>query len=743
MPRFLPSSLWFSRFKRVYLAFFLSYLIMLTVPVAGILYLYHQVTVTTERNCAASAISQNQEVSADLRSRLSWMDSQASRFLLDSQLTQMMTAGPLSYGDKRVNQFTAFIAHLDDLIGAYDANDQGYRMLFQDSELVFYHGAMSHGLEFAFEHLLHYESMTYDQWYSAVFSGSAPQLLPIDNIRLKTSRVRALTYNYPILRKTTSGTKKAVLQFFIEESLLYPEAFHPLNTGYLLSSEGEILAIYGAKTPFPDALSRLTEAEGCLRMKGGLLAYAQVDNGLIVAEWIPEDVAFQDVIAMRTPMLIIILLCAVLEGFLCWGLARQNARPIEVLAADMNQMIQTPRQGNELEYLHQGIIQLQQSQEDTQRLVLQSKRAEVALLLNHLLHHHNERDDALLALGERAGISLQAKAYCAAIIALPDSASRAALSSLPECPQGTRAIISEGSQNSLNALYLTESEGTEQLHDTVMRHLRDLLAHLPAGTRMGLGRSFASLEDVPFSYDQAAYCLQANAADVIISFDLVSPGINSLFFPLEQQQRLINAVKHNNASVIDQEFDLILKENTINRHLSTLLKRTLLSSIEALLLMASEDFSPEDNFSDYLRSLQRSNDFREELDILRQEFKRIAERIGGRITQVNSQRSAMESFLEAHYGDPLLSISTAAEHFGFSESYFSVLFKDLLGEPYSAYLEKLRLNKACGLLRQTDASIEEISAQVGYNHSTTFRRAFKRVMGISPVQYRSQAHLDA
>ena len=75
---------------------------------------------------------------------------------------------------------------------------------------------------------------------------------------------------------------------------------------------------------------------------------------------------------------------------------------------------------------------------------------------------------------------------------------------------------------------------------------------------------------------------------------------------------------------------------------------------------------------------------------------------------------------------------------GFSESYFSVLFKDVLGEPYSAYLEKLRLNKAGELLRTTALPGEEVAQMAVYNNSTTFRRAFKRVKGLSHQQYRNQ-----
>ena len=138
----------FTRFSRVYLVYFLSYLVMLLLPLVGVLYLYHQVVDITEKNCATNALSDVTEVSADLRARLAWMDNRASQFLLDPQMTRMIYAEPLTYGDKRVNEFNAFSDHLNDLIGSYDADFLGYRMLFKESGVVFYHDTMSQGLEF-------------------------------------------------------------------------------------------------------------------------------------------------------------------------------------------------------------------------------------------------------------------------------------------------------------------------------------------------------------------------------------------------------------------------------------------------------------------------------------------------------------------------------------------------------------------------------------------------------------------
>ncbi|MBQ4580134.1 MAG: helix-turn-helix transcriptional regulator [Clostridia bacterium] len=705
-------------------------------PLAGILYLYHEVTASTEQNCAKNALSTVGEAASRLNSRLSWMESTAARFILDSQMTSMIYAEPLEYGDKRINTFNAFSRHLNDLIGEYDQGDIGFRMLFQNSELVFYDDAISHGLAFVYEHALHYCDMTYEQWYEAVFSGTRPSLLPLQDIHLGNIRVKALTYNYPIVRRSSTGERKAVLQFFIQEHELIPEDFNPLSTGYFLTAEGFPLATFGAMSSFPEKADDTSGTTGWQRLPEGLLVTAEIRDGMRLAMLVPDEVAFRDVHAMRLPLLMGFFTFAAIEGLLILYLAKRNARPIESLASDMTQVLDMPRQGNELQYIHQGILQLQQNQ---QTALQRSRQIETALLLNRLLNQRTDDVEVLLQSGDKLGIDLRAGGYCAAVIQLPKGTAPAPGAMMPEPPDDMRVIIGEGRRNRLNVLYLIDAEAAVEHTEYISAHLQQLYGQMPQGTRIGQGRICAALDDVTFSFNQAMYCFQQEQnTDAILSFDQVSPGANSLYFPLEQQQRIINAVKHNNADILDQEFGLILHENTVRRHLSALMKRTLLSSIEALLMMAAEDVSRQDNLPDYLRSIHRSDDFRTELEVLRQEFHNIAEQVGGRYAQISNQRTAMESYLEEHFSDSMLSISSMAEDFGFSESYFSVLFKETLGEPYSAYLEKLRLNKAGELLQSTELSIEDISQMVGYNNSTTFRRAFKRVKGLSPQQYRNQ-----
>lgn len=71
-----------------------------------------------------------------------------------------------------------------------------------------------------------------------------------------------------------------------------------------------------------------------------------------------------------------------------------------------------------------------------------------------------------------------------------------------------------------------------------------------------------------------------------------------------------------------------------------------------------------------------------------------------------------------------------------SRSAFAQRFKTFVKDTPINYLAKVRVNKAMELLRKTEQSVEAIAEIVGYSTGFSLSKAFKRVCGISPLQYR-------
>ena len=73
-----------------------------------------------------------------------------------------------------------------------------------------------------------------------------------------------------------------------------------------------------------------------------------------------------------------------------------------------------------------------------------------------------------------------------------------------------------------------------------------------------------------------------------------------------------------------------------------------------------------------------------------------------------------------------------------SERSFFYLFKQIIGMPFSKYLQYLRVLRAQELLSSTDRTQYDISLECGFQSLTYFHRVFKKFTGLLPGQYRQQ-----
>ena len=81
-------------------------------------------------------------------------------------------------------------------------------------------------------------------------------------------------------------------------------------------------------------------------------------------------------------------------------------------------------------------------------------------------------------------------------------------------------------------------------------------------------------------------------------------------------------------------------------------------------------------------------------------------------------------------------VSSMVEQSGLSESTFSRRFRKLNGISPMDYVQAVRVEEAKLRLEETDASIDQISQEVGYEDSASFRRLFKRKTSMTPAEYR-------
>jgi AraC-like DNA-binding protein len=96
----------------------------------------------------------------------------------------------------------------------------------------------------------------------------------------------------------------------------------------------------------------------------------------------------------------------------------------------------------------------------------------------------------------------------------------------------------------------------------------------------------------------------------------------------------------------------------------------------------------------------------------------------------------IRSYVDAHYGNPDLSLALLSDEFDLNPSSISTLFKEEFGEKFVVYVSQVRMEHAKALLRNSEHSIQEIAEKVGYLHQMSFIRAFKKQVGTTPGDYR-------
>lgn len=97
-------------------------------------------------------------------------------------------------------------------------------------------------------------------------------------------------------------------------------------------------------------------------------------------------------------------------------------------------------------------------------------------------------------------------------------------------------------------------------------------------------------------------------------------------------------------------------------------------------------------------------------------------------------------FIQSHFWQPI-TVKEVADYSYMSSSHFQRLFKKATGMTFTQYLQNLRIQKCCELLKSTNQSVQQIANQVGYQDMKFFHSLFRKKTGYTPQQYRKRFRL--
>ena len=263
---------------------------------------------------------------------------------------------------------------------------------------------------------------------------------------------------------------------------------------------------------------------------------------------------------------------------------------------------------------------------------------------------------------------------------------------------------------------------------------------------VGVSKVFENISRTHIAYHQAVFALQRRFYDGKNKVIVYVPE-DSLYNDLNDSQLdeeicvLINCIEIGDYCKAKKAagtiFDKIMKNNVAPERF-----REILSNVIRKVYTMVQDFKEVvENYT--------AEDFDllfhiEELDTL-EELKEYVLNTFYKVTQVISLERSEKSkkvieiakdYIKKHYKGNI-SLKTISEYVYLNSSYFSELFKDETGKNFIDYLIETRIDAAKKLLSKPEIKVYQVGQMVGYNEPVSFNRAFKKIVGISPVEYRN------
>ena len=96
---------------------------------------------------------------------------------------------------------------------------------------------------------------------------------------------------------------------------------------------------------------------------------------------------------------------------------------------------------------------------------------------------------------------------------------------------------------------------------------------------------------------------------------------------------------------------------------------------------------------------------------------------------------AMLNFIQANY--KTVSLADMAEAFHLTEPYISKYIKEKSGKTFGELVTNAKMKKARTLLRNSIITVENIAYEAGYQNVEHFNRQFKKIYGMTPLEYRN------
>lgn len=295
-------------------------------------------------------------------------------------------------------------------------------------------------------------------------------------------------------------------------------------------------------------------------------------------------------------------------------------------------------------------------------------------------------------------------------------------------------------------LYGSREPSERTLRD-VCTHIRSLLAEYGVSRfHLILGETVKGCRNVYHSYNSAVLLLQSafftpfgsvllpDASARTVTTDELNGFAERFRMALSEKDRA------NTMSLCDELYGLLRDNRGLLPNQARDLYYSLLTALSNLQYEAKVSAQPDQTLQSPLEAVSRCTVY-EELHALLTSSADTCYELLSQANQESPTLFLIKDYIHAHYADNSLSIKDISEHVHLSSSYLCTVFKTESGQTLNQYLTGFRMEKAKQLLSDPRNKITDVAARVGYTDCNYFGKTFKKIVGLSPSEYREKESL--
>jgi len=329
---------------------------------------------------------------------------------------------------------------------------------------------------------------------------------------------------------------------------------------------------------------------------------------------------------------------------------------------------------------------------------------------------------------------------------------------------GYRTIVEEDTvlRDLVKEFLLNFIDGKAEIYDTSAREtvciwaveehnlevrVRNLLSRLNVeiaysygiNLKIGVGNVVDSIFHIGDSYMQAKEVIRYSeiSENRLLFFAELEALEDLYYFPRETGEKLYNNVVAGRVESAQEIVGALYKANfeQNSRLLSVNAIEILKSRLRDAIISIAAKYGI--GIDSRIQKLHNEHNIKRYFEIVCDVIEELAGEIRrqGASLQNNTVQKIM-NYVQENFCDSALSLKQISLQLGLHENYISKVFKEERGENLSAVIENLRIEKAMVLIRNTELKISDIAQQVGYTSDLSFRRAFKKITGVTPGDYR-------